>query len=247
MKIPGTVSLIFVMLATASCTRSLPSISHAHIGHSLTAWHDTPNNEGLFTVAEKEAVNAFKELRLAYKSQSTPEVARQHIRNIVHSLNPEIQASGTGLGYGAIKALQGAVRHIEFSSDIENASLNNQRSAEVFSKHAGSTTDLLLLALAQARLASSATGPELIEHIPELDNILLHAVYGLDLDYNGIIGNNPDESGLIQLRAILSEMVANEVDPPYTPIGKKYLFGLIRLPNGDWVYKFNPKEKSDRY
>ncbi len=247
MKIPGIISLLVIMLATVSCTRSLPSISHAHIGHSLTAWHDTPNNEGLFVVAEKEALNAFAELRLAHKSQSTPDVARQHIENIVHSLNPEVRATGTGLGYGAIKALQGAVRHIEFSSDIENASLNNKRSADVFAKHASSTTDLFLLALAQARLASSATGSALIEQIPELDNLLLHAIYGNDLDHNGIIGNNPDESGLVQLRAILSEMVANEVDPPYTPIGKKYLFGLVRLPDGNWVYKFAPKEKRDRY
>jgi hypothetical protein len=38
-----------------------------------------------------------------------------------------------------------------------------------------------------------------------------------------------------QLRKELQDMIARE-NPPYTTVDQYYLFNLVRLPNGKWVY-----------
>src|SRR4029450_7773253 len=94
----------------ASCGRTLPLISHAHVGHALTTWRDTPDEQGLFVVAEKEITTVWQQAQAARQTSAT--VARQHSAGVVHALDPAHQATGPGLGYGGIRALTGAAQHI---------------------------------------------------------------------------------------------------------------------------------------
>jgi len=106
------IARLAVLLAFGSslfgCASQQPLISHAHVGHGLTTWQDTPGNKGLFTVAREEIDIARHEADAALGAASAAEKAT-HINNAVHALNPDVQSKGTGLGYGAIRALGSAV------------------------------------------------------------------------------------------------------------------------------------------
>lgn len=239
LQLASLMSLAIVSLSLASgCVQSLPTLAHAHIGHSLTAWHDTPQKQALFVVAEQETQNALNELQLAKKFVDRPSIAKIHVGFIVHSLNPELSPKGTGSGYGAIQALQKAIAHIEFAASTKDSSANVVWSAEPFVEHATATLDQYLYTLAVARKALTVDDIEFSATLAELEHELLHCASGYDTNHDGLIGNTPAESGLEQLRDQLSTMIANEVNPPFRPISEDILFGVIRLPNGDWAYDF---------
>ena len=71
----------------------------------------------------------------------------------------------------------------------------------------------------------------------EIEQIINRSLNGADVDGNGSIGNTAEEIGLQQMRQQLVEMLARE-NPPYQPIGRRYLLGLVKLPSGRWFYSF---------
>jgi len=237
--VTGTIAWVLSVALMSGCARSVPLISHAHIGHTLTAWHDTPEQSGLFVVAEKETDQALQEYALAEVAKSTPALARVHIKNVIHSLNPDLQPTGSGSGYGAVRALQGAIDHLKFAAVSDDASANLRQSAENFESHAQATLDQLLVALGAARLVMTSSDADFSTDLTALGGVLENAANGQDIDNDGVIGNVAGESGLRQLRLQLSSLLGNEVAPPYHPVGRRYLFGLVKLPNGRWVYQFN--------
>ncbi len=57
----------------------------------------------------------------------------------------------------------------------------------------------------------------------------------------------PSEFGLLQLRKELEAVIARE-KPPYVTVDQWYLFNLVRLPNGKWVFdKFGRGGNIDGY
>ena len=70
-----------------------------------------------------------------------------------------------------------------------------------------------------------------------MEPIIDRSLNGADIDGNGSIGNTTEEMGLKQMRQQLLAMLARE-NPPYQPIGRRYLLGLVKLPSGRWVYDF---------
>jgi hypothetical protein len=60
-------------------------------------------------------------------------------------------------------------------------------------------------------------------------------VAGDDSNGDGVVGSVPSEYGLLQLRKELEAMTARE-NPPYVTVPQWYLFNLVRLPNGRWVF-----------
>jgi hypothetical protein len=219
----------------AGCGRTLPLISHAHVGHSLTTWRDTPDEQGLFVVAEQEITIAWQQAQSAQQTSAT--VARKHLAGVIHALDPEQQATGPGLGYGGIRALTGAAQHIEFASTSDDASRNIVKGAEAFVKQTAVVIDNLRLAVDVAILAQKSTDAEISGLTAEIVPIIDRSLNGADVDGNGSIGNTAEEIGLKQMRQQLLEMLSRE-NPPYHPIGRRYLLGLVRMPNGRWVYQF---------
>jgi hypothetical protein len=219
----------------AGCGRTLPLISHAHVGHSLTTWRDTPDERGLFVVAEQETTIALQQAQAAQQTRAT--VARQHLAGVIHALDPERQATGPGLGYGGIRALAGAAQHIEFASTSDDASRNIVKGAEAFVKQAAVVIENLRLAVDVAILAQKSSDAEISGLTAEIAPIIDRSLNGADVDGNGSIGNTAEEIGLKQMRQQLLAMLSRE-NPPYHPIGRRYLLGLVRMPNGRWVYQF---------
>lgn len=231
--------ILLSMLVMGGCARTVPLISHAHLGHALTGWHDTPQQGGLFVVAENEMANAESEVALARVASDTPALAKIHIKNVIHSLNPDLQSSGTGSGYGSVRAVQGSIDHVKFAALSQDASQNLRQSAVDFEAHAQAMLDQLLITVGAARLTLSADDAAFSSDLEALERALDHTANGKDLDNDGVIGNQVGESGLRQLRVQLSTLLANEVAPAYHPVGRRYLFGLVKLPNGRWDYRFD--------
>ena len=229
-------------LILAGCGRALPLKSHAHVGHSLTAWRDTPAEQGLFVVAEREVAVALQQAQ-AIGQAASPAAARSGLPGVIHALDPQQQATGPGLGYGGIRALTGAANHLEFASTSSDASRNIIEGAEVFVKQAAAVIDNLKLAIDVATLAQTSGDAEFPGFIVEIETILSRSLNGADVDGDGSIGNAAEEVGLKQMREQLLVMLARE-NPPYHPLGRRYLFGLVKLPNGNWEYRFDRDQAS---
>ncbi len=69
----------------------------------------------------------------------------------------------------------------------------------------------------------------------EMSKLAQANLKGDDADGNGTAGSAPKEYGLIQLRKEVEAMVAREV-LKYQTVDQWYLFNLVKLPNGKWVF-----------
>ena len=233
-------------LILSGCGRTLPLKAHAHVGHSFTAWRDTPGQQGLFVVAEREIAIALQQSK-AISQAASATAARSDLPGVIHALDPEQQATGPGLGYGGIRALTGAAHHLEFASKSTDASRNIIEGAEIFVKQAAVVVENLKLAIDVASLAQTSGDAELPGLTAEIEAILNRSLNGVDTDGDGSIGNTAEEVGLRQMRQQVSAMLARE-NPPYHPLGRRYLFGLVKLPNGRWEYRFDRGQAgSSRY
>ena len=228
----------------AGCGRTLPLISHAHVGHALTTWRDTPDEQGLFVVAEQEITIAWQQAQAARQTSAT--VARTHLAGVIHALDPEQQATGPGLGYGGIHALTGAAQHMEFASTSDDASRNIVKGSEAFVQQTSVMIENLKRAVDVAIVAQKSSDAEISGHTAEIEQIIDRSLNGADIDGDGSIGNTAEEIGLKQMREQLLAMLSRE-NPPYQPIGRRYLLGLVKLPSGRWVYKFGQSDPGVRY
>lgn len=237
-------SLMTILLFSSGCVKSTPLISHAHIGHAITGWVDTPGQKGLFETAESEAFQALKSISDAQKAETDIQTSKQHLLEVFTWLAPE-QANNKQLSnYGVIRALEGAIDHIEYASLSEDASFNLLETTRTFSINAAS-----VLARSQATLAqvqanyTESNKDRYLSNIQQISEDLTWIVNGRELNNDNLIGSIPEETGLLQLRNQLSAMASNE-KPSYKPVPQRYLFGLVRLPNGKWKYNLKPATTS---
>lgn len=218
----GSLARFAVVLAFGSslfgCAHQQPLMSHAHVGHGLTHWQDTPGNKGLFTVAREEIDIARRETEAALMAASAAEKAA-HLDNAAHALNPDVQPRGTGLGYGAIRALRSALEHLEYAATSEDASANVVSSVAPLSEQGEGVMERLKAA---ASLAQAAGGNDPIA----LDRTAVELRAGLVVV----------TQGLDELQGQLQAMLDRENDPKYAPLPRKYLLGIVRLPDGKWIF-----------
>ena len=83
-------------------------MSHAHIGHALTSWGTTPDEQGLFVVAETETQLAIDESTKALEAKTYNDAVAEHLSNTLNALQPEIPSTDNEQSYGAIRALSEA-------------------------------------------------------------------------------------------------------------------------------------------
>ena len=229
-----TLALVLAGLLFTGCAQKMPLISHAHMGHSLTAWHDTPNNEALLTVAEKELAIALTESTSIVRATDAAN-KRHHFRNVVNALNPDFQAAGPGLGYGAIRATQGTAEHLEYAAQSEDASDNIVATVVELTEQIYAISSHLNRALELAISAENEPDERLADLGVTLNEQLHLAVVG-EVSASG-------EIGISRLHDAMQAMLDRETEPRYEPLPRRYVLGLVRLPNGQWGYRL-PKRQS---
>ncbi len=229
--------LVLAVLVASGCAHKAPTIAHVHVGHALTGWHSTPGKEGFFVVAENQAGKALDAAQSASGRGEDIDALKADIALAVEATNPERKADETRERYGVKQALNGAINHIGFAGDSDDASDNIKVSAEAFASNASVVLDRCDLITALGRNIGTASSlDEASVLAEEVLNLSRANVYGEDSDGDGVVGSKPSEYGLTQLREELDAMVARE-DPPYTTVDSWYLFNLVRLPTGKWIFR----------
>ena len=136
-------------------SRIEPPLVHAHIGHVMTAWRDTPGTVGLLTVAASDARVAAAHALLASKSETLDDT-KMHAGHVLHALEPAIEPKGPASGYGTKKATAGGLQHVGFAAGVEGASPAVKSQAEVVSAKLTDTIAVIDRAIATAQKIRAA-------------------------------------------------------------------------------------------
>jgi len=209
------------------------------LGHALTGVHVTPGQVGYLSVAESKAVTAVESAQSAMTAAS--------LTQLKQAVAKAAKASASEEEFGLRLAIVQASSHINFAADADDASDNVRAGAKQFAQSIGGVVERCnLIELLAKDIASAKHINEAKTLAVEIQNLTQQNLNGVDLDGNGVIAG-PTEYGFKQLRQQISDMVARE-NPPYRTVEQTYLFNLVRLPNGKWVFdKFRRGGNIDGY
>jgi len=220
--------LVASLLVNAGCVTRPPTIAHVHIGHALTGVHVTPEKEGYLVTAERRAKETDE---LAKKASAARDLAE-----IKTFIAEAVKATTSEEDFGVQHALTMAAHHISFAATSDDASLNVQRAAPIFSGDIARVIERCeLIGLLGKDIAASTSVQEAKVSVDEIVKLADANISGDDANGDGKTGSVPAEYGLVQLRAELEAIVARE-NPRYVTVDQWYLFNLVRLPNGKWVF-----------
>ena len=212
----------------SGCTSRPPTVAHVHIGHAITGVHVTPGKEGYMLVARRRADEA---ISFASQAQGSSDLAV--IKQDILQVN---QSTNSADDFGVKSSLTLAVNHITFAASSDDASANVQQSAPIFAADSGRVIERCdLIDLLSQDIANSRSVPEARISVDEIVTLARANLYGDASDNGAAAGATPRQYGLLQLRAELDAMIARE-KPRYRTVDQWYLFNLVRLPNGKWVF-----------
>jgi hypothetical protein len=228
MKHLAALALVLSLLGAGGCVSRPPTIAHVHIGHAITGVHVTPNQEGYMVTAERRGTEAVEFSRLAAASSDLA-VIKQNVAGAVKATDAEDN-------FGVKQAIVMASNHITFAATSDDASVNVQQAAPIFASHITRVVERCeLIVLLGKDVAVSSSVEEASVSVAELGKLTRANVSGDDSNADGVAGSLPPQYGLVQLRKELEAMVARE-SPRYVTVPQWYLFNLVRLPNGRWVF-----------
>jgi hypothetical protein len=219
---------LLATIAVGGCVSRPPTIAHVHLGHALTGVHVTPGRQGYLLVAEQQAEEV---LALAEKAAQSSELAqlKAEVAAAVNATNSKDQ-------FGLKHSLVMAANHISFAATSPDASLNVQQSAPEFARDTVRVVERCELIDLLGKDVDASTSVEEAKLLAGEIALLAKAnLQGEDADKDGVAGTQPAEFGMKQLRAQLDGIIARE-SPPYRTVDQWFLFNLVLLPNGRWVF-----------
>jgi hypothetical protein len=224
----GRVVVVLALLMAAGCVSRPPSIAHVHLGHALTAVHVTPNRDGYLVVAQARAAEALTSAQQA-KAAAT-------LQDMQAGIAAAVNASSSEENFGLKQSLVLAANHVSFAATSDDASANVQQAAPVFAQDISRIVERCeLVALLGKDVANSQSKDEAAVLAEEILKLTAANMSGDDADNDGKSGATPAEYGVQQLRSEFDLIIARE-SPPYRTVDQWYLFNLVRLPSGRWVF-----------
>lgn len=220
--------VILTLLSATGCVTRPPSIAHVHLGHALTAVHVTPNHDGYLVVAQNKAEEAHAAALGAQVAGTLDELKLNVAAAVIASSSEE--------GFGLKQTLMLAANHVSFAATSDDASANIRQAAPVFTQDISRLVERCeLVALLGTDVASSSSREEAVLLAEEIAKLTQANLQGEDADADGKAGATPAEYGIKQLRTEFDTIIARE-NPPYRTVDQWYLFNLVRLPSGRWVF-----------
>lgn len=216
MRIPTTIAagltLALSLSAPAAPTAWAADMeSHAHMGHVMTGWNDTPDGMGLLPIAKAEAEIAAAHAGYAASDLSDLDSMKLHIEHVLSAVDPSTGAAGPGMGYGVLKAAQGVAAHIGFAADAGDASGNVKTHAEHVASAAQNTVaraeEIVLLGKQVLDAERAEAAAPMVEKIAVLSDALIG---GIDADGDGTIGWQAGEGGLAVAETHMGFMMSGE-------------------------------------
>ena len=139
-------------------SRIEPPLVHAHIGHVMIGWRDTPGQVGLLTIAQSDTRIAAAHVLLLSKASSLDDM-KLHAGHILHALDPTLETAGPASGYGAKKAAAGAMQHVGFTAAVDNASATVKSHASSVTASLTETIATIDRTIASVQKVRSASAP----------------------------------------------------------------------------------------
>ena len=221
-------ALLVYAVATAGCVTRPPTIAHVHIGHAITGVHVTPGHKGYVLVAEQKADESLTAARNASAATNLAQLQAEVAKTVNAADNQD--------NFGVKQSLTLAANHIAFAATSADASDNVIRFAPVFKTDIAAVIgrcDYIVLLGKDVAVSTSFKEASLLTQ--EILKAALANVEGDDAGATGVKGAQPKDYGVAQLREQLQSMIARE-RPAYRTVDEWYLFNLVRLPNGRWVF-----------
>ncbi|MBI4520471.1 MAG: hypothetical protein HY701_06515 [Gemmatimonadetes bacterium] len=183
--------------ASTASAQQAANPAHTHIGHVLTSFRDTPNQQGLLPTALTEARTAAQHAGLANRDPANLNAMKLHAGHVLHALDPSQIEQGPGAGYGLKKAAQAVAQHITLASNAEGASQNVKTHANHVATSANNTVaraDKAIELVKQIQAATEAGAAATA--LKELVTVTEQLVAGLDANSDGQVGWQEGEGGL---------------------------------------------------
>ena len=185
----------------------------AHVGHVAYGFPGAPGGRSLAATASAEIGTLVLHANFAAGDLSDFGAMRRHAGHVLHLLEPADGASGPGLGFGVIPAVEALVSHLERAAGASGASDNVQA-------HAGHVSRIAAGLLANARRAAEVArqlGDAVsIRRAAPLVGRLVALAYqiaeGFDSDGDGQVALD-GEAGMQQLEAHVYLLLEGEALP----------------------------------
>ena len=230
------VPMMFLLLN--GCATQLPSFAHVHVGHTLSGWPVTPNEQGLFTLSEELAVDIVETAIAASELSKQGEfgaaaIAGARIATIIGSLEDEVTSAEQ---FTFLAAFEQGVNHFKYSIESDDATDNLKQGLSDIVNKSPQIIARSNVIKELATLLSSLDQEETIgDAVQQLRVMAVQNLEGGDGNYS--------------LRDMRNDLAAtlDKEDPPYVAPGRKFLFGLVRTPNGKWFWNFESADDKSGY
>jgi hypothetical protein len=221
-------AVLTIVAGVSACVTRPPTIAHVHIGHALTGVHVTPGHRGYVLVAEQRADETLAAATSAGRASD--------LHELQSDVAAAVSATDNQENFGVKQSLIMAANHISFAATSADASDNVIRFAPVFKDNIAAVIGRCdYIDLLGKDVAASSSLKEASLLVQEIVKAARANVEGDDSKSVGVKGSVPVDYGMVQLRGQLQAMIARE-NPPYRTVDEWYLFNLVRLPNGRWVF-----------
>ena len=185
--------------------------SHAHIGHVMTGWTDTPGAAGLLPTAEAEARIAVQHANFAVQKTGDLKWMQTHIKHVLHAVDPSVEAAGPGQGYGVAKAAAGAAAHIEFAAAAGDASENVKLHATHVATSAKNVVERVKRIVERGqKVAEAKSANAALPFVREIKYLCDELLAGDDANGDGKVSWQEKEGGLDQSGAHMGFMTKGE-------------------------------------
>lgn len=170
-----------------------------HIGHVMDKFDATPNQQGLLPTALAEAKIATQHAGLALKNPDNLDAIKLHAGHVIHAIDPGVEPTGPGLGFGVKRAAAGVAQHVQLASKSPGAGFTVMAHALHVAGAANSTVKRADEALALAQKArAAATAAEAATLMTQVNTLVAQLTAGFDANKNGEISFDVPEGGLQQ-------------------------------------------------
>ena len=187
------------------------SEAHAHIGHVMTEWKDTPDGQGLLPTAVAEVDIAVQHAGLAARKPGDLAWMQTHSGHVLNAIDPSVEAEGPGLGYGVVAATEGAISHVGFAAESGDASDAVKTHAVHVAASGQNTLDRAAEIIALVRQVQAAQAPGQARPLVEKIEVLtLQLRAGDDANGDGSVSWEAGEGGLDQAMAHMGFMMDAE-------------------------------------
>ena len=185
--------------------------SHAHIGHVMTGWTDTPGNAGLLPTAEEEAQIALQHATFAAQKIGDLKWMQTHTKHVLHAVDPSVEPTGPGKGYGVANAATGAAKHIDFAAASGDASEN----VKLHATHVATSAQNVVARVERIvergqKVLEAKSAIAAAPFVREIKYLCEELLAGADADGDGKITWQEKEGGLDQSRAHMGFMMKGE-------------------------------------